>query len=54
MDAAFAPPELYEYLEIRQLGQAIRLPGNEVLQKEIPHLHARRLLLQLAEVLVTG
>jgi hypothetical protein len=30
-DAAFAKPEVYEYLEPRHIGYAIRLPANEVL-----------------------
>jgi hypothetical protein len=33
-DAAFAKPEIYEYLETRQIGYAIRLPANEVLQRD--------------------
>ena len=37
-DAAFAKPDiyeyLYEYLEERRVFNAIRLPGNEVLQRE--------------------
>ena len=40
-DAAFAKPEIYEYLETRHIGYAIRLPANEVLQKEIVHLLVR-------------
>ena len=40
-DAAFAKPEIYEYLETRHIGDAIRLPANEVLQKEIAHLLVR-------------
>ena len=40
-DAAFAKPEIYEYLETRHIGYAIRLPANEVLQKEIAHLLVR-------------
>ena len=40
-DAAFAKPEIYEYLETRHIGYAIRLPANEVLQKEIAHLVVR-------------
>jgi len=40
-DAAFAKPELYDYLETRQIGYAIRLPANEVLQREIAHLLLR-------------
>jgi hypothetical protein len=34
-DAAFARPELYEYLEVEGERYAIRLPANEVLQQEI-------------------
>ena len=40
-DAAFAKPELYDYLETRQIGYAIRLPANEVLQRKIAHLLVR-------------
>ena len=40
-DAAFAKPELYDYLETRQISYAIRLPANEVLQREIAHLLVR-------------
>ena len=40
-DAAFAKPELYDYLETRQIGYAIRLPANEVLQGPIAHLLVR-------------
>ena len=40
-DTAFAKPEIYEYLETRHIGYAIRLPANEVLQKEIAHLLVR-------------
>ena len=40
-DAAFAKPELYEYIEARRIGYAIRLPANEVLQREIAHLLVR-------------
>ena len=40
-DAAFAKPEIYEYLETRHIGYAIRLPANEVLQREIAHLLVR-------------
>jgi len=40
-DAAFAKPELYEYLESRRIGYAVRLPANEVLQREIAHLLVR-------------
>ena len=37
-DAAFAKPEVYEYLESRDTGYAMRLPANEVLQGNIRHL----------------
>ena len=37
-DAAFAKPELYQYLEPAKIGYAIRLPTNEVLQRQIQHL----------------
>ena len=40
-DAAFAKPELYDYLETRQISYAIRLPANEVLQRKIAHLLVR-------------
>lgn len=40
-DAAFANPEVYEYLEPRDIGYAIRLPSNEVLQEHIEHLLKR-------------
>jgi hypothetical protein len=40
-DAAFAKPEIYEYLETRQIGYAIRLRSNQVLQREIAHLMVR-------------
>jgi hypothetical protein len=40
-DAAFAKPELYEYLEARSIGYAIRLRSNQVLQREIAHLLIR-------------
>jgi len=40
-DAAFAKPEVYEYLEPRHIGYAIRLPANEVLQEHIEHLLKR-------------
>ena len=38
-DAAFAKPELYEYLEQEKIGYAIRLPANQVIQEQI---HRRR------------
>ena len=37
-DAAFAKPDIYEYLEEGDVLYAIRLPGNEVLQREIAPL----------------
>ena len=40
-DAAFAKPELYEYMKARRIGYAIRLPANDVLQREIAHLLVR-------------
>ena len=40
-DAAFAKPEVYEYLEERRVLYAIRLPSNEVLQREIAPLLRR-------------
>lgn len=40
-DAAFAKPEIYEYMESKGIGYAIRLPGNDVLQREIAHLLVR-------------
>ena len=40
-DAAFAKPVIYEYLEERDVLYAIRLPGNEVLQREIAPLLRR-------------
>jgi len=40
-DAAFTKPEIYEYLESNGFLYAIRLPANEILQKEIQHLWTR-------------
>ena len=40
-DAAFARPELYEYLEEHGFLYAIRLPSNDVLAREIDHLMKR-------------
>jgi len=40
-DAAFSKPEIYEYLEPRHIGYAIRLPANEVLQEHVKHLLKR-------------
>ncbi len=42
-DAAFANPGIYEYLERHDFFYAIRLPSNEVLEKEIQHLMKRPL-----------
>ena len=36
-DAAFANPEIYEFLEAEGFGYAIRLPANGVLQERIGH-----------------
>lgn len=40
-DAAFAKPEIYEYLEGKGLLYAIRLPANQLLQGKIGHLLTR-------------
>lgn len=40
-DAAFAQPELYRFLEAEGYDYAIRLPGNDVLQREIEPLLTR-------------
>ena len=40
-DAGFAKPELYELLEAEEIGYAIRLPANRVLQERIGHLLTR-------------
>jgi len=40
-DAAFAKPEVYAYLESEGFLYAIRLPANEVLEREIAHLLRR-------------
>src|SRR5215210_4736952 len=37
-DAAFANPEIYEFLEAEGYGYAIRLPANRVLQEKIGYL----------------
>ena len=39
-DAAFANPEIYEFLEAEGIGYTIRLPANTVLQNRIGHLLA--------------
>ena len=40
-DAAFANPEMYEFLEAEGAGYAMRLPANRVLQERIGHLLKR-------------
>ena len=40
-DAAFANPEIYEFLEAESAGYTIRLPANHVLQDKIGHLLKR-------------
>src|SRR5215831_6867715 len=40
-DAAFANPEIYEFLEAEGIGYTIRLPANTVLQNRIGHLVKR-------------
>src|SRR5229473_3110050 len=40
-DAAFANPEIYEFLEAEGVGYTIRLPANSVLQGKIGHLLKR-------------
>ena len=40
-DAAFASPEVYEYLEAEGFLYTIRLPSNQLLQKLISHLLTR-------------
>ena len=40
-DAAFAKPEVYERLEAANIHYAIRLPGNQVLQRRINYLLTR-------------
>jgi hypothetical protein len=40
-DAAFASPEMYEYLEAEGFLYAIRLPKNQILQESIAHLLTR-------------
>ncbi len=37
-DAAFANPEIYEFLETERIGYTIRLPANTVLQNRIAYL----------------
>ena len=40
-DAAFANPEIYEFLEAEDMGYTIRLPANRVLQDKIGYLLKR-------------
>ena len=40
-DAAFAKPEVYEYLELLVIEYAVRLPANNILEQEIKHLLKR-------------
>jgi hypothetical protein len=40
-DAAFANPEIYDYLEAERIKYAIRLPANRILQERIAHLLTR-------------
>ncbi len=40
-DAAFASPEVYEFLEAEDFEYAVRLPANKVLQESIAHLLKR-------------
>ena len=40
-DAAFANPEIYEFLEAEGIGYTIRLPANTVMQNRIGHLRKR-------------
>ncbi len=41
-DAAFAIPELFDYLEANDFGYAIRLSANKILERRIGHLLKRR------------
>ena len=40
-DAAFASPDVYDFLEAEEFLYAIRLPANRVLQQSIAHLLRR-------------
>ena len=40
-DAAFAMPEVYEFLEAERINYAIRLPANQILQHRIGYLFKR-------------
>jgi hypothetical protein len=55
-DAAFANPEIYEFLGAEDRGYAIRLPTNRVLRDKIGAKvvsHGRYVIFQLAEVAVS-
>ena len=52
-DAAFAKPELYEYLEQEKIGYAIRLPANQVIQEQIQSLLERPTEWQSREPIVS-
>src|SRR5262245_64307136 len=41
-DAAFAMPEVYEFLDAERIKYAIRLPANRVLQSRIGYLLTKR------------
>jgi hypothetical protein len=49
-DAAFANPEIYEFLEAEGYGYAIRLPTNRVVQEKIGYLLSRPVGLPPLEV----
>ena len=49
-DAAFANPEIYEFLEGEGIGYAIRLPANRVLQERIGYLLKRPVGRPLLEI----
>ena len=40
-DAAFAKPEIYEYLEAEHFQNVIHLPANGVLHREVEHLKTK-------------
>ena len=40
-DAAFASPDVYEFLDAERIKYAIRLPANRILQERIGHLLTR-------------
>jgi hypothetical protein len=40
-DAAFASPEMYDFLEAEEIGYTIRLPANSILQSRIGYLLKR-------------